>query len=186
MTQMSEGLINTIIGLLGTAMLGGIGYLIKKYFFEKSDQPVPLLSSSEISQQESNMNNNIYEVRERTKILFIDDDITFQTAKVLKNMGWKNTKIIKDCKNLNSQDIQETDVFFVDINGVGVELNFTDQGLGLAAAIKKKYPAKKVVIYSAEKTGNQFHEAWKIIDDRLPKEADPYQFENTLENLLEI
>lgn len=183
---MSEELINTIVGLCGTAFIGVCGFFAKKLWFDKPSEALPTLSSPENNQVENIMTSNIYEVRERTKILFIDDDITFQTAKVLKNMGWKNTKIIKDCKNLNSQDIVETDVFFVDINGVGVELNFTDQGLGLAAAIKKKYPNKKVVIYSAEKNGNQFHEAWKLVDDRLPKEADPYQFENTLENLLNI
>ncbi|WP_155756900.1 hypothetical protein [Acinetobacter brisouii] len=127
---------------------------------------------------------NIYELRKRIHILFIDDDTKFQTARMLKNSGWENINIIKDCKNLNSPEIINTDIFFVDVHGVGVELGFSDHGLGLAAALKQKYPDKKVVIYSAERKWDSFHKAWSLIDDRLPKDADTYQFENTIENLL--
>lgn len=70
----------------------------------------------------------------------------------------------------------KSDIFFVDIQGVGKKLDFQDEGLGLANALKNK----KVVIYSAENRGDRFHEA----DDSLPKNAEPFQFQQTIENLL--
>ncbi|EHU1489773.1 response regulator transcription factor [Acinetobacter baumannii] len=182
---MSEELINTLVSVVVTAILAGIGYLVKKFWFEKPTS-TPNISNTPPSQQveEKVDKNNIYELRQKIKILFIDDDTKFQTAKMLKNSGWQNTNIIKDCKNLNAPEIIETDIFFVDIHGVGIELGFSDHGLGLAAALKQKYPEKKVVIYSAEKQWDSFHKAWNLVDDRLPKDADTYQFESTIESLL--
>lgn len=78
----------------------------------------------------------------------------------------------------------KSDIFFVDIQGVGKKLDFQDEGLGLANALKNKYPNKKVVIYSAENRGDRFHEALKKADDSLPKNAEPFQFQQTIENLL--
>ena len=60
-------------------------------------------------------------------------------------------------------NVTEADVIFVDINGVGLELS-VDQGLGLASALKRKYPNKKIVIYSAETTGDRFHQALREVD----------------------
>ena len=68
----------------------------------------------------------------------------------------------------------------MDINGVGLNL-FEDQGLGLASALKKKYPNKKVIIYSSETTGDRFHRALREVDGCLYKDAEPYQFINLIE-----
>ncbi len=121
-------------------------------------------------------------LRVKTKILFIDDDSKFKVVDILKRSGWQNTKSIRDVKDLNSTEIRDTDIFFVDIKGVGISLGFKDEGLGLASAIKDKYPNKKVIIYSAETKGERFHEALKKADDSLPKNADPYEFEQIIES----
>jgi DNA-binding NarL/FixJ family response regulator len=49
--------------------------------------------------------------------------------------------------------------------------------LGLALNLKKKYPAKRIVIYSAETQGDRFHEALRKADGFLPKNAEPYEFQ---------
>lgn len=108
-------------------------------------------------------------------ILFIDDDIKFQVVNILKNNGWINTKIIKDVKSLEQVEVASADIFFVDIQGVGVALGFKDQGLGLVIALRRKYPQKKIVIYSAE-NADAFHAGFKDADDRISKDADPYEF----------
>jgi DNA-binding NtrC family response regulator len=119
-----------------------------------------------------------------TKILFIDDNHTeYKIVSILKKAGWTKTKSVKDITDLDSNLITESDIIFVDINGVGLEL-FEDQGLGLASALKKKYPQKKIVIYSAETTGDRFHDALRQVDHCLPKNADAYQFINLIENLM--
>ncbi|MDY0194202.1 MAG: hypothetical protein RBR93_11875 [Aliarcobacter butzleri] len=119
--------------------------------------------------------------QKKINILFIDDQ-KFKVVDILKTSGWINTKITKDISSLDSADVQNTDIFFVDIQGVGKKLDFQDEGLGLADALKRKYPTKKIVIYSAENSGDRFHRALKNADDSLSKNADPYEFQQIIEN----
>lgn len=134
--------------------------------------------SSEKNSNGSNGHNSRY--KEITRILFVDDDVKFKVVNILKKAGWINTKSKKDIVNLDDNDAKESDIIFVDINGVGTEL-FQDQGLGLAYALKTKYPEKKIVIYSAESNGDRFHKAFRITDDCLSKNAEPYEFIHLVE-----
>lgn len=117
-------------------------------------------------------------------VLFVDDDVKFQVVNILKRNGWTNTKIIKDVVSLEQPEVAAADIFFIDIQGVGVSLGFKDQGLGLVVALKKKYPMKKIVIYSAE-NANAFHSAFGQANERISKDADPYEFMETVERLSE-
>ena len=81
----------------------------------------------------------------KTHILFIDDDTKFNTVKILKDSGWKNTKTVKDVKSIDLPIVQNADIVFVDINGVGKLLGLEFEGLDLAYMIKQKYPEKKDV-----------------------------------------
>ena len=101
---------------------------------------------------------------------------------MLKKAGWENTKRIKDVTNLDAIDVFNSNVIFVDVNGVGCQLFPKDQGLGLAEAIKKKYPEKYIVLYSA--VSHNFHKALNVVDNVLEKNADPYEFINILENYI--
>ncbi len=114
------------------------------------------------------------------KILFIDDDRNFNVVKILKDSGWKYTRTVTDIKTLDMPIVKESDMLFVDINGVGIQLGL-ENGLDLALMLKQKYPEKKVVIYSANKTSNAFHKAWDVCDYKLEKNALPYQFQNLVE-----
>ncbi|MAC15608.1 MAG: transcriptional regulator [Alcanivorax sp.] len=116
-----------------------------------------------------------------TKILFIDDDARFKVVKILSRSGWVHAKLIKDCETLDDRDVVEADILFIDVQGVGVSMGFSDEGLGLALAIKEKYKEKKVIIYSAETEGDRFHEALRKADSFLAKNADPYQFQRLVE-----
>lgn len=118
------------------------------------------------------------------KILFIDDQV-FKVVDILKKQGWTNTKRIKDVKSFEEPEVVEAHVFFVDIQGVGKQLEFKDEGLGLAIALKDKFPDKKLVIYSSENKGDRFHKALKKADDQLAKNADPYEFQQVIENFFE-
>ena len=116
-------------------------------------------------------------------VLFVDDDTKFKVVSILRGHGWVNTRIIKDVSSLEMAEVISADIFFVDIQGVGKALQFRDEGLGLVVALKKKYPMKKVVIYSAEAGVNAFHLAFKMADDRISKDADPYEFIEVVERL---
>lgn len=114
--------------------------------------------------------------KEDFRILFIDDKYSeFKMVSILKKAGWTSTKAIKDLTDLDDHKVLEASMIFVDINGVGSQL-FDDQGLGLAAALKDKYPNKTIVLYSADPTGDRFDKKLKKVDDSLPKNAEPYEF----------
>jgi mRNA-degrading endonuclease HigB of HigAB toxin-antitoxin module len=140
-------------------------------------------------EKDENNSINITSINEEklkatTKILFIDDHHTeYKMVSILKKAGWTKTKSVKDISDLDSQNVVDSDIIFVDINGVGLALLFEDQGLGLASALKIKYPKKKIIIYSAVPDGDRFHKALRQVDDCLPKNAEPYQFINLVENL---
>ena len=120
------------------------------------------------------------EMKKICRILFIDDG-EFDVPDILINSGWKNTKKVDDVDSLDSLDVLEADIIFVDIAGVGRRLRFSDEGLGLISALKKKYSHKKVVVYSAQRSGDRFHEGLSAADERLAKNADPFQFESLVE-----
>lgn len=117
----------------------------------------------------------------KTSILFIDDDTNFNVVKILKDSGWKKSKTVPDIKTLDVQAVKDADIIFVDINGVGKLLNLEFEGLDLALMLKQKNPDKKVIIYSANRNSNSFHQAWDICDFKLEKNALPYQFQNLVE-----
>lgn len=120
-------------------------------------------------------------LKSQVKILFIDDDKKFNVVKILKDSGYKNTTSVVDIKNLDEPLVKEANIYFIDINGVGKLLKCENEGLDLALMLKQKYPTKKIVIYSANKINNAFHEAWDKCDFKLEKNALPYQFQLLVE-----
>lgn len=181
-------------------IFSGIGVLIigwiTSYFYKKNNKLEIEKSTISTSQNGNNItiNNNVGEAKninktnlEETKskdncyILFIDDQHTdFKMVSILKKAGWVNTKAIKDLTDLDDHKAVEASIIFVDINGVGVQM-FEDQGLGLAAALKDKYPRKTIILYSAEPTGNRFNKKLRKVDESLPKNAEPYEFISLIE-----
>lgn len=127
---------------------------------------------------------SIEEAKTSARLLFIDDDTRFNLVKILKKAGWPNVDIIKDVSNLEDKTLKFSDIVFVDIQGVGKQMNFQDEGLGLSKAIIDRYPEKYLVIYSSERDGNRFHEAIRKADDQLYKHADSYEFEKCIVDLL--
>ncbi|WP_028872317.1 response regulator transcription factor [Psychroserpens burtonensis] len=182
-------------------LFGGIGvtalfFIIDKFFFKKESKTEKTtknenknsiiitnnLTSNPPEQKQEKVNEN-NEPKNNVRILFVDDEHTkYKMVSILKKAGWKNTKSVKDITDLDDYKAKEADIIFVDINGVGKAL-FEDQGLGLASALKKKYPEKKIVIYSSETKGDRFHKALREVDDCLSKDAEPYQFVNLIETL---
>ncbi|NAW33321.1 hypothetical protein [Halomonas alimentaria] len=115
------------------------------------------------------------EIKDRTKILFIDDN-KFKVIDILKNNGWRNTQCLDDIEDLDDIRVRESHILFIDIHGVGRGLGFSNEGLGLVKALKERYPEKKVVVYSSESKGDRFEEGFEYADSRLKKNVDPIRF----------
>ena len=120
------------------------------------------------------------DIKSSVQILFIDDE-DFNVVKMLKKAGWRNIKRKPDFSNLDDIDLQNADVVFVDIKGVGIVGGYKNEGIGLAAAIKKKYPRKGVIIYSGTHEHDIFSSELDSVDAKLPKNAEPIQFSYLIE-----
>lgn len=138
-------------------------------FFKKKKKSIP--------------ERTIDDLKRITKILFIDD-LTFNLVDSLKEKdGWQNVQKIKDVDSLSQTEVREAHIIFVDVQGVGKKLGFEDEGLGLISALRNSYPAKKIIMYSAESKGriDGLHPSGNIVDYRLRKTATRYEFESTIE-----
>lgn len=120
-------------------------------------------------------------LKPKIKILFIDDDKKFNIVKIFKDSKWKNTSSVIDIKSIDDVKVKESDIIFVDINGVGKLLECKDEGLDIALMLKQKYPNKKIIIYSANKNNDNFHPAWNLCDFKLEKNALSYQYLSLVE-----
>lgn len=124
---------------------------------------------------------SIDRIKNDLKVIFVDDK-KFNVVELLKKSGWNQVLYKKDILDINSPEIREAHVFFLDINGVGKAMGFHNQGMGLCGAIKRKYGEnKRVVLYSGETDGNIFDDDAKMADDTLKKDSDLYQFTTLME-----
>ena len=122
------------------------------------------------------------EIKNICKILFIDDK-SFPIIGMLEKNGWRNIQKVNDISGTDQQEVREAHILFIDIQGVGKKMKLPDEGLGLTVAIKKKFPNKKVIVYSAEDQGQvkAFHEGFELADSQLSKNAKSYEFQFRLE-----
>jgi PleD family two-component response regulator len=170
-------------GIGATILFFILKYILNKKLSPENEKSITITLGSQEVEQDSKDDNADLEFKNSIRILFVDDEHTkFKMVSILKKTGFRNTKSVKDIIDLDDPKAKEADIIFVDINGVGKTL-FEDQGLGLASALKKRYPEKKIIIYSAETKGDRFHKALKEVDDSLSKDAEPYQFINLIESL---
>lgn len=171
-----------VFGGIGVVVLVGVVNLFRKKDRQGNSMTIQIHNNNKLAlagvepKHQAPADHNPENKKHRIRILFIDDDTRFQVVKILKNAGWPHVKIVKDVSSLDAVEVLEANILFVDIQGVGKQLQFTDEGLGLALAIKQKYPNKKVVIYSSQTTGERFHAALRVADHSLAKNADPYEF----------
>ena len=126
---------------------------------------------------------SIDDLKKFIKVLIIDDKKN-DLDKTLNAHGWTTT-YVKDLKTLNDQELINANIICVDINGVGSKLGFTEEGMGLAKAIKNEYPEKKIILYSSQREHDIFSETIDFIDKRLYKSGESYPFIQAIQELAE-
>lgn len=127
----------------------------------------------------------IEQLKNSVNILFVDNEVFNLTTELKDKEGWRRLSVVPDISSLSQKELIDAHILCIDIQGVGKELGFNDEGLGLIVAIHEKYPEKEIIMYSAEAQGqiDAFHPAEGIVDERLRKSANRYQFETTIERL---
>ena len=183
-----------------------VGIYVLKHVFKNNDKKEDKHALSQVNNQNvtvnvaqpsatSNMSNSekknattltIDGIKAQTNILFIDDDKKFKIVSILKKAGWKNTSFFPnpDVTDINAEKIRNAHIIFVDIKGVGTTM-YDNEGLDLVVDLKKKYPEKKIVMYSSVQEHSVFHEAIKLADDRISKNSQPAIFVSAIEKLSE-
>lgn len=123
--------------------------------------------------QELNANSvfsedRMQELRKRAHVLVVDDDVQGRLDENLRRCGFQNVAVMRDVERI--QDVELYHVILVDICGVGEKLGVDGsrlpyQGLSLAEEIKRQYPLKKVIAYSAMLANYQDNYILKTIVD---------------------
>lgn len=170
-------IIGSIIGGIAVIIAAIIGVIGAKKRHNKIQLQNNTTSNDTNCENKTEQNDN-ESLKQKLHILFVDDE-KFKVMDNLKRAGWKHVSYKKDITNIDDDAILDAHIIFVDINGVGQNLFPQNQGIGLAAAIKRKYPKKQICTYSAEK--QMLDPDLKVVDDTLPKNADPYQFSSFIE-----
>ena len=91
-------------------------------------------------------------LRSQVNILVVDDDVQGRLDESLRNCGYSNVTIMRDIERI--PDVERFQLVLIDIHGIGTKLNANGQplefqGLSLAEEIKRMYPTKKVIVFSA-------------------------------------
>ena len=117
-----------------------------------------------------NLLNGINEkdLRKNISILVIDDS-DFPLQEPLETIGFKFTKKSGNEESFCINDYAEYDIILCDISGVGMKLNSKFQGAFLANEIKKAYPNKMVVLYTANTLGPEYYQYQSSLDGIIPK-----------------
>jgi hypothetical protein len=113
------------------------------------------------------------DLKQKVNILFVDDEV-FNYIDLIKGAGW-NANHVEDISSLDDEHLKRAHIVFLDYIGVGQKLAPTQQGIGLLKAIKQKYPQKVVIFYSGH-AGFGLGDEFRLADDWIPKNADPYVF----------
>ena len=124
-------------------------------------------------------------MKKRTQILFIDDELFDSLLDNIRQAGW-SVKQTRDISNLDSEDLRNSDIIFVDYKGVGRALTPTEEGIGLIKALKNKYPRKHLIFYSGYAgfiPGDKIHD---IADGWISKNSDPYVYIERIETAAKI
>ena len=123
---------------------------------------------------------SVSEVKQLARVLVIDDRKP-QLVQDLANEGWR-VRYLSDLDKFDNTELLDSHILCLDIVGVGKKLRYPD-GMGLVEGLKDHYPGKRVLLYSSVREHDIFDEAIDLVDARVYKDGQPYQFISTVEQL---
>jgi len=123
---------------------------------------------------------SLAEIKDLSRILIIDDRRP-HLVDDLKGEGWR-VNYVEDLESYHSTDLVDSHVICLDILEVGKKLR-CENGLELVKGIKGEYPEKKILLYSSVPSHNIFDLSIDLVDKRILKDGQPYQFIHAVEEL---
>lgn len=121
------------------------------------------------------------DIKKSIRILFIDDEDFSAKLSIIRDSGW-NVNQVKEVLNIDSAEIVNADIIFIDYIGVGKILTPKEEGIGLLKYIRKKYPNKFIVFLSGYAGYIPGHEVHSIADAWIDKHADSFVYIDQIED----
>ena len=133
-------------------------------------QPEKILYLNDIERKLENYNSCIPNIEKRKKIqILVIDDLIFNPEHNLRNNQFQ-LSIFKDIQRIDQ--VKDYDIILCDVNEIGLELSEESQGAFIIKEIKKNYPQKIVIAYTAgSRNSNLVIAAREYADDYIRKDA---------------
>ena len=125
--------------------------------------------------------NQISIKRRNFKIAVIEDNV-FPVIKQLKKNDFHITHF-KDIEKIDA--LSDYEIIITDIKGVGKKLNDELQGAHLIKEIKRLYPLKYLIAYSASNFNPAYNKYFKLSDKALKKDTSITEWIDYLDNAME-
>lgn len=138
----------------------------------------PVLHEIEASYRRSTAMRDVSTLRASVDIVVIDDN-PFSAENNLKNSGFKITAL-RDI--LQVQEVADYSIILCDVNGVGISLSQDTQGAYVIEEIKKIYPEKIVIAYTAGSAASKIVQRARMkADSYLRKDASIEEWRDLLD-----
>lgn len=122
----------------------------------------------------------ISELRKQANILVIDDN-EFPQESYLRSNGYR---IIRKKDISAMTDVAEYDIILCDITGVGIELGFSRGGASIIKEIRKNYPCKLTIAYTAHTYEAAYNQFFALADFVAPKDFSTDDWIEKLDELI--
>lgn len=144
--------------------------------------PKDYLTIQDLKKHKNKISSMNIKNRKNVKILFIDDGGFY--TEPLSQLGYKDIDVELEFKDISR--VEPYDIIFCDINDVAKNIYPVGQGAALASEIKRMYPNKYVIIFSAQNQKPSFAKYYEDVDAVIDKTSDQKVFQDVIDKYISI
>lgn len=108
------------------------------------------------------------QLQRKSRIMIIDDE----DVPYLEQLQKRNYNLYLKDDLHNITDVAEYDIVITDIKGVGRSFNENLEGGAIIKELKKHYPEKYIIVYSASQFDVNFNSTFQLADKVIKKDCD--------------
>ncbi|HEX4630567.1 MAG TPA: hypothetical protein VH188_06340 [Chthoniobacterales bacterium] len=136
----------------------------------------------DISDLKGELRPPIATLREKVKIVAIDDD-GFEYAEVLRRHGFQ-INVQNDITDITA--IETYPVVICDIAGVGRSFRSPYEGAHVIAEIRKRYPTKYLIAYTGQRFDASYNRFFALCDASMRKDSESQEWVEALDAAIKV
>jgi len=136
----------------------------------------------EIGDIKNDVRPPIATLREKVKIIAIDDD-GFEYADALRKHGFQIT-VLNDITDISA--VEAYSIVIADIAGVGLSFRSPFEGAHVIAEIKKRYPNKYLIAYTGQRFDASYNRFFALCDASMTKDAGSQEWVEALDEAINV